>query len=542
MFNNHTHDDLFLMFSQYSEDQLTAKQAAELDELLQKSSEARFLYVKYRAIEAKMERWFGRCEQGTIGMPIGVIDDMENPDLRINPSEKTDLQLSNLPLPELCEEVFGEGPFKLDHGLDTKSIDVMVGSFGKGIFGGLHGSTIMWGGAIFTLLLVTMLFTFIHSSNSQGIGTVVQTVNAVWEGDVRESDLEEMLSVGSRLNLKSGLVQVRYENGVRVNLEGPVTYEVSGPNQGTLFLGKMSALVNHEANGFTVQTPVGQVIDLGTEFGINVAQNRNTQVQVFDGHVNLVLPENGKDEKQSKPVNLAKGDSVFVDPRQKLIKRVSYTPDLFSHDYKDIETYYYYDDFSVDTSNEYVGNCFILGTQEASHSVVKGKLFTQAKATTYSVRSMRRLLGIGEYFAVDVPPAKPGLNVFTFASTLVERPRDNEKGTGAFRIQRDAKKGLVIQRCDFKQITHRGEAFSTIIPYRVADPAPDRPLRLIIQRNQKNEFVFYYELDGVRTKIWGPTAHPYRVMDGRLYVGVGVSSKDTKTALFDNFVVRSVQD
>lgn len=547
VFDNHAHKDLLLLFSEYSEGQLNEKQTRELDDLLQKSFQARFLYVKYRAIEAKMERWFGRSEPDPMDMPSDAICDMDNLDLRQawarGTAEKCVPLSGKMSLTESLEQVPWGGSFELGSGLDTTVVDVTAESWGTTVLAGLRSPVAMWGSVTFSLaMIVAVFFTFVYSNHSQRIGKVAQTVNAVWEGDVRESDFET-LGVGSRLNLKSGLVQVRYSNGVRVNLEGPVAYEVSGPNEGELLFGKISALVNHDSTGFAIQTPIGQIIDLGTEFGIDVAQNQNTKVQVFDGHVKLVLSDDEKNPQQGRTFELTKDHSVLVDSHRWSVKKASYTPEQYTRNYEDLGSYYL-DDFSIDTAGEYAGNYSLWGTREGSHSVADGRLVTHVKATTYTIHSIRRLLGVGEFFAVDVPPIKSGLSVFASVSTVIGRPQGGIKGAGGFCLQRDEEGGLVVQQCDFERIPRSGKASLFIGPSRIVDPAPGKPLRLIIERSKKTEFVFYYELNGVRTKMWGPIDYPNLAATERLHVGVGVCGRTVQkqTAVFDNFLVRSAQD
>ena len=52
-------------------------------------------------------------------------------------------------------------------------------------------------------------------------------------------------------------------------------------------MGKLTARVPHTAAGFTVSTPAGKVVDLGTEFGVEVRPDRTMDVQVFVGAVKV---------------------------------------------------------------------------------------------------------------------------------------------------------------------------------------------------------------------------------------------------------------
>ena len=51
--------------------------------------------------------------------------------------------------------------------------------------------------------------------------------------------------------------------------------------------GRLTASVPKPAHGFTVKTPVANVVDLGTEFGVAVSPTGETDVQTFQGTVSL---------------------------------------------------------------------------------------------------------------------------------------------------------------------------------------------------------------------------------------------------------------
>ena len=51
--------------------------------------------------------------------------------------------------------------------------------------------------------------------------------------------------------------------------------------------GRLRALVPPQARGFSVTGPQFKLVDLGTEFGMEVASAGGSKVQVFDGEVEL---------------------------------------------------------------------------------------------------------------------------------------------------------------------------------------------------------------------------------------------------------------
>jgi hypothetical protein len=81
-------------------------------------------------------------------------------------------------------------------------------------------------------------------------------------------------------------MEITYDTGAKVILQGPVTYEVESKNGGFMAVGKLTGKVeNPEAKGFAVRTPTATVTDLGTEFGVEVSREGHTISHVFRGSV-----------------------------------------------------------------------------------------------------------------------------------------------------------------------------------------------------------------------------------------------------------------
>lgn len=123
-----------------------------------------------------------------------------------------------------------------------------------------------------------------------GIALLTQSVDAVWTGD-RQPQSGAILSAG-RLQLKSGLAQIEFYSGARLILEGPVDLELVSANQAICRSGRLRALVPPQARGFSVTSPQFELVDLGTEFGMEVGVKGGSRVQVFDGEVEL-YPQGG---------------------------------------------------------------------------------------------------------------------------------------------------------------------------------------------------------------------------------------------------------
>jgi len=171
------------------------------------------------------------------------------------------------------------------------------------------------------------------------------------------------ISMGDRFVLSSGLLELTYDGGAKVILQGPVTYEVDSRESGYLSVGKLRARLeekrsavsgqrsekvaggqwlvasesdpksqNHEipksqisspqslnadallasSPRFTIKTPTAIVTDLGTEFGVEVDRAGVCDVQVIEGHV----------KAESVGQHDAPGDGLVLSARQ----AVRFTP------------------------------------------------------------------------------------------------------------------------------------------------------------------------------------------------------------------------
>ncbi len=169
--------------------------------------------------------------------------------------------------------------------------------------------------------------------------------------DVKWSDDKDFLpplgyayvSIGRKYKLDSGLMQITYDSGAKVILEGPCTYEVESHAGGYLSLGKLTARVESgewrvesEENAtnqkssqlstlhsplFSVRTPTAVITDLGTEFGVEVSKEGTTTSRVFRGSVRVQVV--GGDGEQ-KDVVLRENESaqvVKVDGKPSIVRR-----------------------------------------------------------------------------------------------------------------------------------------------------------------------------------------------------------------------------
>ena len=96
----------------------------------------------------------------------------------------------------------------------------------------------------------------------------------------------DTLHVGD-YELMGGLVNLRLTNGIEVVVEAPARFRLRSPQLLVLDSGRVSANVPEEGKGFTVWTPSAEVIDHGTEFGVEVTAGLGSEIHVFKGEVEV---------------------------------------------------------------------------------------------------------------------------------------------------------------------------------------------------------------------------------------------------------------
>jgi hypothetical protein len=124
-----------------------------------------------------------------------------------------------------------------------------------------------------------------------------------------------LLKASTQLRLESGLVRLTFRTGAKVVVEGPAVFTPDADGNLTLARGRLTALVPPSGKGFTVKTPTAKVVDLGTEFGVDVPATRGdaVEIQVFEGLVTLAPAAKVAANSSAQPQLLREGTGAKVD-------------------------------------------------------------------------------------------------------------------------------------------------------------------------------------------------------------------------------------
>ncbi len=146
-------------------------------------------------------------------------------------------------------------------------------------------------------------------ATDDSVAVLAHTNRAVWEETGLPTHPGAALTPG-RLVLKSGSAQIEFYSGATVILEGPAELQLVSRNRAYCARGKLRARVPPHAQGFAVGSPAVNLIDRGTEFGLDVTGGKS-EVHVFEGKVDLYDP--GADAKAPPRTELTTGQGLSVD-------------------------------------------------------------------------------------------------------------------------------------------------------------------------------------------------------------------------------------
>lgn len=132
----------------------------------------------------------------------------------------------------------------------------------------------------------------------------------------------------STIAIRSGALLIEFFSGATVVLEGPTEFQVLSSTKGRLISGKLNAHVPRQAQGFTISTADGEIVDLGTDFGLSLLSDAGHELHVFQGKVevqstaNSLFVETGEAIRldSESPPKFAANRSKFL-AKEELIER-----------------------------------------------------------------------------------------------------------------------------------------------------------------------------------------------------------------------------
>jgi len=156
------------------------------------------------------------------------------------------------------------------------------------------------------------------------IAALVKARDCDWGEDESLQVGDELLE-GQQLQLLAGVAEIRLLDGATVTLEGPANLELISRASTHLHSGVLTSYVPSEAVGFQVRTDTLDVTDLGTAFGVAVGVDKQTNVSVFSGRIEVALPGSASATKRI----VEQGESVRAGVQQASIESVDFVAEPF---------------------------------------------------------------------------------------------------------------------------------------------------------------------------------------------------------------------
>lgn len=119
----------------------------------------------------------------------------------------------------------------------------------------------------------------------QGHATLRRSVDLKWARQGTAYREGDVISAG-RLQFDAGVAEIDFFCGATLIVEGPAVMDVQSDWSVQLIEGRLRANVPPAARGFTIQAADSDIVDLGTEFALEVTA-QNARVEVIDGEVKL---------------------------------------------------------------------------------------------------------------------------------------------------------------------------------------------------------------------------------------------------------------
>lgn len=122
-------------------------------------------------------------------------------------------------------------------------------------------------------------------ATTSSVAVLSRGVKMVWDETSAAPEVNSPLGPGT-LRLKSGVAEIEFFQGARLCIEGPAQIRLISAGEAFCQYGRFSAHVPPPARGFRINTPKGDIVDLGTDFGLDLNE-ASPEVHVFKGEVEL---------------------------------------------------------------------------------------------------------------------------------------------------------------------------------------------------------------------------------------------------------------
>jgi len=182
-------------------------------------------------------------------------------------------------------------------------------------------------GRILTLavsIVIVSAIVFLTASRRSVVATVTGTSSAQWVSDTEKWTVGSLLKSGDEVSVDRGTLRLTFSRGGQVAIHGPGRFRVDSDTSGQLLLGSLSAFVPEHAVGFTVRTKKLTLVDLGTEFHLDLLPDDSSELQVFNGLVEIQFDQKTDNGTAHRKLQISQGRAIHFDAASGGVKIVEY--------------------------------------------------------------------------------------------------------------------------------------------------------------------------------------------------------------------------
>ncbi len=292
-------DELFQLLAELVDGRLTPGQTERLRELLRDNPRAQDIYIKYMGVHAQLYLDYD-CGSGPMAMPGGSSMPIRSlSDSSLGPIDRNFLE-------ERFEEAIG--PIEPSR---TWSPTWVVGSILAAVLLIVGLAVVFRAPRVREAPIAHSLPLTTNAAN--GLAMVVRLENVHWEMDGGREPREGDIFPQGRLRIRSGHLTLSMLSGVTILVEGPADVELLSMDRVYCHHGKLRVHAPEGAEGFLVSGPGSAVMDIGTEFGLNIQSNGKSRGKVFKGEVEAAVFGQEGNLRRSQFMN--EGHNTFeIDP------------------------------------------------------------------------------------------------------------------------------------------------------------------------------------------------------------------------------------
>ena len=161
---------------------------------------------------------------------------------------------------------------------------------------------------------------------SQAFASVKSVVGAMWANG-QHPFLPGQALQDEWIHLDKGVIQLQFQTGAQVSLEGPASLQVVSEGECYVKRGTLVVLAPAEIGSFKVNTRTSEVVDLGTEFAVAVSESGELVVHVLDGEVEVSVKD--PNSKIVSRERLLETQAARLEPGKANLQRTDYDGPAF---------------------------------------------------------------------------------------------------------------------------------------------------------------------------------------------------------------------